>query len=34
MEAWDRFSTGPPSSIGKLERVLRAKPKGLMKGEE
>jgi hypothetical protein len=28
------FPTGISSNIGKLVRVLRAKPKGLMKGEE
>jgi hypothetical protein len=34
MEACERFPTGPPSTIGKLGRVLRAKRKGLIKGEE
>jgi hypothetical protein len=28
------FPKGPPSNIDKLARVFRAKPNGLMKGEE
>jgi hypothetical protein len=30
----ERFPTDPPSPIGKLAKVLRAKPKEFMKGEE
>ena len=34
MESSERVPAGTPSTICKLARVMRAKPKGLTKGEE